>query len=374
VSRLSIAVIGLGEVAQVVHLPVLRALPDLYQVTAACDISPGLLDRVGAANHIQRRYLGVTEMLDDNRPDCVLVLNSDEYHADSVVAALDRGIHVLVEKPMCLSPREAEAIIDARDRSGAVVMVGYMRRFAPAFVEATRRIGELGPVTYARVHDIIGRNQLIIDQTALVDRPADVPRAALEERWARGRALVADAIGDVPGELAAAYRLLCGLGSHDLSAMRELLGRPRGVAAARQWRGGQFIAAMLDYDDFYVTYETGVDEQLRFDAHIEVYGEHASMRVQYDTPYVRHFPTVLVSEETRGDGLHRVVSRPHLKDPYTHELEYFHQVVTGGGRPKTDPEDFVQDLDLFAELVRAMRAGSGEPTAPLASTPGGALC
>jgi predicted dehydrogenase len=356
VSRLSLGVIGLGEVAQVVHLPVLRALPELYDVTAVCDLSPGLLRRVGDAYGVPRRYGDVVELLDDARPDALLVLNSDEYHADATVAALDRGVHVLVEKPMCLSPREAEEIVAARDRSGATVMVGYMRRFAPAFLAAAERIAGLGPITYARVHDIIGRNQLMIDQTALVDRPDDLPRAALEERWARGRKQVADAIGDVPDELAGAYRLLCGLGSHDLSAMRELLGRPRGVVAARTWRGGQFIAALLDYGDFVVTYETGVDEQLRFDAHIEVYGEHAQLRVQYDTPYVRHFPTLLVTEETRGDALHREVTRPHLKDPYTHELEHFHASVTGGGRPKTDPEDFVADLDLFAALIRAMPA------------------
>ena len=65
--------------------------------------------------------------------------------------------------------------------------------------------------------------------------------------------------------------------------MRELLGRPSGVATARQWREGGFIAALLEYDDFVVTYETGVDEQLRFDAHIEVYGE-----TSHDARAVRH--------------------------------------------------------------------------------------
>ncbi len=125
------------------------------------------------------------------------------------------------------------------------------------------------------MHDIIGQNRLIIDQTADVDRPDDIPQEAIDDRWARGRALVREALGDVPEELAWTYRLLCGLGSHDLSAMRELLGRPRGVVAARQWRKGGFIVALLEYDDFFVTYETGVDDQLRFDAHIEVYGETA---------------------------------------------------------------------------------------------------
>jgi predicted dehydrogenase len=95
--------------------------------------------------------------------------------------------------------------------------------------------------------------------------------------------------------------MLYGLGSHDLSAMRELIGRPQQVASARMWRQGGYIVALLDYGDFVVTYETGVDDQLRFDAHLEVYGASGSMKVKYDTPYVRHLPTVLGIEKTVRD-------------------------------------------------------------------------
>ncbi len=76
--------------------------------------------------------------------------------------------------------------------------------------------------------------------------------------------------------------------------------------------------------------------------------------MQYDTPYVRHFPTTVVSEETEGDVFRRSVSRPDLKDPYTHELEYFHHAVTTGSPIKTTPEDFVEDLELFAEIIRVV--------------------
>ena len=357
-SVLKVGLIGLGEVAQVVHLPVLAGLPQLFTVESGCDISPSLVQQVGDRFGIPRRYASSAELIAAGGIDAVLVLNSDEYHADCVVDALNHGLHVLVEKPMCLSPREAEAIIAARDRSGATVMVGYMRRFAPAFLDAVERLPSLGRINFARVHDVIGRNRLIIDQTAYVLRPDDLDRSLLEERRERGRRLVADAVGDVPPAVAGAYRLLCGLGSHDLSAMRELLGPPAGVHAARQWRDGGYIAALLDYGDYLVSYETGVDYQLRFDAHLEVYGDLASLRVQYDTPYVRHLPTTLIVEETEGDGITRSVSRPHLKDPYTHELEYFHAMATTGGTPKTSPEDFVQDLDLFAELIRHFHRAS----------------
>lgn len=356
-TALRVGVVGLGEVAQVVHLPILEQLPELYELSAVCDISATLLKVVGDRYGVEHRYSDFEEMVAETSLDCVLVLNSDEYHSDCVVAALDRGLHVLVEKPMCLSPREAERIIEARDRSGCQVMVGYMRRFAPAFEQAVQRLPELGPIRYVRVHDIIGRNQLMIDPTARVVRPDDIPRSAMEERWARGSALVEEALGDVPAVLGGTYRLLCGLGSHDLSAMRELLGGPTGVAAARQWRDGGYIVALLEYDGYLATYETGVDEQRRFDAHIEVYGETSSLRVQYDTPYIRHLPTTLVLDRTDGHGYERTVLRPDLKDPYTHELEHFHAQVSGGGRVKTGPEDYVEDMELFTEIIRAIQTG-----------------
>jgi predicted dehydrogenase len=353
-SRLRVGVIGLGEVAQVIHLPIIESLPDRYELAAVCDISPGVLKKVGDRYRVERQFGDPAEMIAAGGLDCVFVLNSDEYHAECTIAALDAGIDVLVEKPMCLSPREAREIIEARDRSGKTVMVAYMRRFAPAFVQAVEMLPELGPVRYARVRDIIGENRLIVDQTATVERSDDLPQEAIDEKWARRSVLVKEALGDVPQELEWTYGLLCGLGSHDLSAMRELLGRPQKVAAAKMWRQGGYLVALLDYGDFVVTYETGVDEQLRFDAHIEVFGESGSLKVQYDTPYVRHLPTTLEIERTVGDSYERSVIRPHLKDPYTHELEYFHDVVTTGSTPKTSPEDYVEDMELFIEIIRAL--------------------
>jgi predicted dehydrogenase len=361
-SRLRIGVIGLGEVAQVIHLPILETMVDHYEIVAVCDISPGLVERIGERYRVDRRYTDPKELIAAGGLDCLLVLNSDEYHAECVVAGLEHGLDVLVEKPMCLSPREAQEIIAARDRSGKVVMVGYMRRFAPAFLEAGERLAELGPITYARVHDIIGKNALIVEQTAVVDRPDDIPQEAIDERWARGADLVREALGEVQEELGWTYRLLCGLGSHDLSAMRELLGRPVRVATARQWRKGGFIVALLDYGDFMVTYETGVDDQLRYDTHIEVFGETGTLRIRWDTPYVRHFPTTLITERTVGDAYETSERRPHLKDPYTYELEHFHDAVTTGRPPKTTPEDYVEDMKLFVEIIRAIERDGPAPS------------
>jgi predicted dehydrogenase len=273
VERVGVGVIGLGEVAQVIHLPILETLADRYRIAAICDVSPTLLQAMGDRYGVpaQARHADYRELVTRDDVDAVLVLNSDEYHADSVIAACEAGKDVLVEKPMCLTLTEAEAIVRARDEAGVRVMVAYMRRFAPAFVEAVDEVKRLERINYVRVRDIIGRNRLIIDQVHTVLRPNDVPVELAADRAERAKRLVGEAIGEAPPELIRAYRLLCGLSSHDLSAMRELLGFPSGVVSATQWNGGSFMLVVFAYDGYRAILETGIDDQRRFDAHIEVY-------------------------------------------------------------------------------------------------------
>ena len=74
-------------------------------------------------------------MLAAGNLDAVVVCSPAGTHAEVVLAALDAGLHVLVEKPMCITLDDADAIITARDRAGKVVQVGTMKRYDPA-VEA----------------------------------------------------------------------------------------------------------------------------------------------------------------------------------------------------------------------------------------------
>ena len=67
--------------------------------------------------------------------DAVVVCSPAGTHAEVVLAALEAGLHVFVEKPMCVTLADADAIIAARDRAGKVVQVGTMKRYDPA-VEA----------------------------------------------------------------------------------------------------------------------------------------------------------------------------------------------------------------------------------------------
>lgn len=352
-----VGIVGLGEVAQVTHLPVLGHLPDRFAVTAVCDVSPGLVDAIGDRLHLpasaRTTDAGALAARDD--VDLVFVLTSDEYHADQAVAALAAGKHVLIEKPIALTVPDAERIVAARDAAGRHVLVGYMRRFADAFTTMRDRLPEIGPIAYVRVRDIIGPNRWFIRQVHDVLAFDDLTDAQRWDRRDRAAEQVRTAIGEASPALTATYRMLCGLGSHDLSAMRELIGVPDRVVAADSWREGGFTVATFAKDDFRVTFEMGVDRQGRFDAHIAVYGDDGVMTVRYDTPYIRHLPTTLTIERTDGDAFRTETIRPTFADPYTRELVHVHDVLMGRARPKTTPEDAIHDLRLFREIVDRVR-------------------
>ncbi len=354
-TKVKVGLVGLGEIAQVAHLPILQAYSDLFEIAAFCDISQELLAALGERYHVPPacRYTDYNDIAAQSDLDAILVLNSDEYHTDSALAALGHGKHVLIEKPMCLTRKEAESIIKARDEANVQVMVGYMRRYAPAFVQAVEQVRALEKINYARVRDIIGQNSQFVEQSSVVLRPKDIPQEAMRDRAERASRLVKAAIGDAATELGSTYRLLCGLSSHDLSAMRELLGMPQRVIAARQT--GIFLTALFEYEGFTVSFETGIDHNRRFDAHLQVYGETREIRVQYNTPYIRQLPTRLFLTETQGDAYEEREVRPTFTDPYTIELLHFHEIVSHNTRPKTSAEDFLYDLDLFEMIINALR-------------------
>lgn len=227
-AKIRVGLVGLGEVAQVIHLPILQSYAEMFEIAAICDISRELLSVLGERYNVplECRYLDYKELAGQENLDAVLILNSDEYHTDAALAAIQHRKHVLIEKPMCLTRQEAEAIIAARDEAGVQVMVGYMRRYAPAFAQALEQVRGLEKINYARVRDIIGQNSQFVGQSSVEQRPTDIPAEAMQDRAERASRLVQIAIGAAPPHLVRTYRLLCGLSSHDLSAMRELLGMP----------------------------------------------------------------------------------------------------------------------------------------------------
>jgi predicted dehydrogenase len=350
---LNVGIIGTGELAQVVHLPILKELPEKFKVTALCDVSSNSLKYNGEKFGISNLYTNVEDLVNNEDIDVVFVCNSNEYHADAAIAAANAGKHVLVEKPMVLSLSEAEAVIEAKNRNNVHVMVGYMRRYAPAFEAAVKEVGGLDQILYARVRDIIGPNDYFIRQSGAYPKKFnDFPEELNKERAEKSEKWIREVLGEGADETAIMlYYFLTALGSHDVSAMREALGMPESVSGFAFNSGGFFINAIFNYPSFNVVYETGMNNVGKFDAHLEVYGKDKTVRVEFDTPYIQGLPIKLIVSETEGDLYKETVIRHTYKDPYTIELEALYDAIVHDQVIKTTPEDYRDDLIIFNMLI-----------------------
>ena len=236
-----VGIIGCGEISQVVHIPTLGFLSTLFRITYLCDVS------AEALKHSQQKTIGTSppqttrdpeELCSSPEVDVVFVVNSDEYHAVHAILALKHDKHVFVEKPMALNSRDARAIIEAERTSKGKLMVGYMRRYAPAFVDAVKEVGGMDKILYARVRDIIGPNSAFVSQSGTYPkrftdfRPEDTKDKDAKAADILEQGLQKDSGVAVTPESTTMWRLLGGLGSHDLSVMREALGMPTSVLGA----------------------------------------------------------------------------------------------------------------------------------------------
>ena len=111
-------------------------LRDKFDVKGVCDPSPASRQFVHETFAVP--VLERPDQLLDLPLDAVLIASPDPLHHEQVLAALDRGLHVFCEKPLCYAPADIDQIIAARDRANRVVQVGYMKRFDPHYEAALK--------------------------------------------------------------------------------------------------------------------------------------------------------------------------------------------------------------------------------------------
>jgi myo-inositol 2-dehydrogenase/D-chiro-inositol 1-dehydrogenase len=363
-TRLGVGIIGLGEVAQLMHLPVLTRLGDLFAVTAVTDVSPSVARRVGGRWHVPRIHPTAEALVSDPAVDVVFVLSPDQHHDEHATLALRAGKHVFVEKPVCLTRADAERLAATARDANRVVMVGYMRRFAPAFVAAKARLPELGPLSYVRVWDFFCEGPWFFRQTSDVIRPErDIPPEVSAASRRLREAMMRSACGDgASPALLLAWEYLTGVACHSTSAMRDLLsGVPKRVAGAQISPRGDQLTALLDYGDYPVVYEYLIDDIARFDAGLDLYAKRSRMRLLYDTPYIRNLPMRLEIQESTETANAWTILGPFYKDPFEAELEALHDVIVHGGENRTPVSDSLADFDIFEAIIAHLRPGQAAP-------------
>lgn len=364
--RLRVGVVGCGLIAQVMHLHYLRELSDRYEIAAICDVAADVRAAVGAEYGVSAQFASWQELL-EHPLDAVLVLTSGS-HAPIAVAAAKAGLHVLVEKPMCFSVAEGRQMIEAADAAGKVLMVGYNKRYDPAYARLLEERPSLRDLRLVRITTLESPIPPYVEQYPL-RRGGPLPKELAQSFADDDNARVDAAIPGADSLSRWAYRFVL-LDSlvHELNAMRGALGEPEslefadiretGLTAVFKYGSTQCILAWVDLPD-----------SAHYSMEFAFYSPERRLTLAFPSPFLRSMPTLLISED--GDGgrsprATRTTEVASYQESFKQELVHFHECVANGRKPITSGADSLHDIALCEAVVAAHRrkAAVARPSEP----------
>ena len=170
---LRLGVIGTGSVVREIyeHLYFRSRYSDRLRVQAICDLDAGALASFGNEWSIpdRRRYESFHTMLEEEELDAVAVNTPDHLHTEPTLAALERGVDVILPKPTAEQVEDVHTIVTTLERTGRIVGVDFHKREDPVVQQATARIagGAYGSLQSATFH--------MVDRLLVAD-PNHTPR------------------------------------------------------------------------------------------------------------------------------------------------------------------------------------------------------
>ncbi len=162
------ALIGCGRIATN-HIK--AAVANNLEIAAVCDIvpekMPELLAKHGLENDKSIKYYeDYIQLLDEVKPELVSIATESGVHAEIALQCIDRGIHVIIEKPMAMNMADADEIIRRSEEKHVKVSVCHQNRFNVA-VQKTRaalEAGRFGRLSHGSIHVRWNRDRSYYDQ------------------------------------------------------------------------------------------------------------------------------------------------------------------------------------------------------------------
>ena len=155
--KLRAGIIGCGGIANGKHMPSIQQIAELEMV-AFCDIvierAEKAAKQYGTAD--AKTYKDYKDLLADKSIDVVYVLTPNREHSFMTIDALNAGKHVMCEKPMAKTSKEAQEMVETAKKTGKILTIGYQGRYREnsQYLKKMTERGDLGEVYFAKAHAI----------------------------------------------------------------------------------------------------------------------------------------------------------------------------------------------------------------------------
>jgi myo-inositol 2-dehydrogenase / D-chiro-inositol 1-dehydrogenase len=145
--QIGLAIIGCGTIGRV-RAELAREHPSVGWV-GVCDIDEDLMNRLADDVGADYRTADFRDLVAQPQVDAVVVATDENWHVDPIMASVEHGHQLFIEKPLATDPIESERVLRAIEESGVSAVVGYTQRFRRRFITSRQRIheGVIGDVT-----------------------------------------------------------------------------------------------------------------------------------------------------------------------------------------------------------------------------------
>jgi predicted dehydrogenase len=336
-ARVPVAVVGVGHLGQE-HARVLAGLPGA-ELVGVVDADAARAEQV-AARCGTRTWPDHHALAGATR---AAVIATPTLHHHAVARdLLAQGVHLLVEKPLASNVAQARELVEMADRRGALLQVGHIERFNPAFEELRSRPFRPRYITSERCGGFTGRSTDVGVVLDLMIHDLDLVLALVQAPVARVEAMGASVLGGHEDMAQARVTFANGCVA-DLSASRV---HPEAVRRLRAFASEGH--ATVDFARRHVTLIQPAEalRQRRFDSRRLDAATLASLKSELFTRYFE-------AQEVDCTGRHKA-------DQLTRELEEFVECVRSGGRPRVDGRAGLAALELADQVLTSLRGHAWE--------------
>jgi predicted dehydrogenase len=157
--KLRFGLIGCGGVGAT-HASALESLEET-QLVAVCDVNPDRAREIAEKHRVKHVFATAEEMLDAVALDAVTVATDHKRHFAPAMAAINRGVSLIIEKPIAVSLEEANTLLETAKARGVKLGAVFQRRFVPAArrMRAAIEQGRIGRVTVAECVALLARDR-----------------------------------------------------------------------------------------------------------------------------------------------------------------------------------------------------------------------
>lgn len=314
---LKVALVGVGGISGA-HIPAWEKREDA-ELVAICDIRSEQMEKYPQKRH----YTDFDEMLKKEEIDILDICLPTYLHADFSVKAMDKGIHVICEKPLSLKQEDVKRVYECAEKNNVKFMVAQVLRFWPEY-EIVKEIYDRG--TYGKLLS------------------GSMRRLGVRPKWSwEGWMMDENRSGLVPFDLHI----------HDSDFIVYTFGKPNKVTDFRAKKPEQdYINAIYEYDGFFLTteaswydspYPFAADFRFQFERAVIAW-EKGEMKI-YEADGKIWCPISNASELGTGD-----IGLP-ASDAYANEINYFTDCVMNHVCPdRVKPEELEAVIDILNNL------------------------